>query len=77
MRMTENQLLTARTATTSSGSRVRYCTTCTKEIKSKNLRKKFCSDKCRLLRWAVSILVEEYKDGKLNGLRDLIRELCE
>lgn len=77
MRMTENQLLTARTATTLSASRVRYCTTCTKEIKSKNPRKEFCSDRCRLLHWTISTLVREYKAGRADGLRDLIQELCE
>jgi hypothetical protein len=77
MRIIENQSLTARGDTISSGSRVRHCTTCEREIKSKNSRKEFCSDRCRLLHWAVKVLIKEYTDGKLNGLRDLIQELCE
>ena len=53
------------------------CQVCRQNVKGKRKGKKFCSDRCRLLFWAASTLVKEYKAGNVNGLRDLIKELCE
>ena len=72
----QNQLLTVHTSTNSNRPRERYCLCCEKELKSKNSRRKFCSDKCRLFFWAVSTLIKEFKAGRVNGLRHLIQELC-
>ena len=79
MRNLDNQPLTVRIATTSGSvrGRVGYCLACESKLRSKNSRKEFCSDRCRLLHWAVRVLVKEYKNGKLNGLRALIQEMCE
>jgi len=77
MKTQADSLLTARREANSRQDKVRYCLTCEKEIKSKNPNKKFCRDRCRLLHWTVNILIKEYKAGQVNGLRDLIKELCE
>ena len=75
--MAETRPLTADTATISVKAMARYCKTCEREIKSGNSKKEFCHDRCRLLHWAVGKLVKEYKAGRANGLRSLIKELCE
>lgn len=39
--------------------------------------KKICSPHCRLVKWAVKALEKALKEGRADGLRDIIRELTE
>lgn len=77
MKMAENQALTAELSTISSKGYIGLCQTCEGSFKPKKKRQIFCSDRCRLLHWAASTLVKEYKAGNINGLRGLLQELCE
>ena len=76
LKMADNPSLTAHTATISVKAMARYCKTCESEIKSRNSKREFCCDRCRLLHWAIKILVKEYKAGRASGLRGFIKELC-
>lgn len=74
--MAENQALTAGFQTISDKVYIELCQTCEGRFKRKKKRQKFCSDRCRLLFWAATTLIKEYKAGRINGLRSLLRELC-
>jgi len=55
------------------------CSTCGRKFRSKRRRKAeraFCSPRCRLLFWAAGEILEEWKAGRADGLRDLVRELA-
>jgi len=56
------------------------CETCETEFKPLNKpklrrRKRFCSDRCRLLSWAARELLKAYQEGRADGLNDIIGEL--
>jgi endogenous inhibitor of DNA gyrase (YacG/DUF329 family) len=75
MREGQGSSLTVATAAISAQGYCKPCLTCERPFKSKNKKREFCSDRCRLLFWAVSTLVKEWKAGKANGLRDIIQKL--
>lgn len=37
--------------------------------------KKICSPRCRLVKWGANALLEAYREGQADGLRDIIEEL--
>lgn len=56
------------------------CETCKAEFKPLNgpgskRRKRFCSDRCRLLHWAARELTKAYQEGRADGLCDVVSEL--
>lgn len=53
------------------------CEVCRRRMKLSHHgeRKRFCSPRCRLLRWAVGEIVKDYPAGRASGLRDLIERL--
>jgi len=56
------------------------CETCETEFKPLNRpkprrRKRFCSDRCRLLSWTARELLKAYQEGRADGLSDIISEL--
>lgn len=56
------------------------CSTCEAEFRSKARKKSensFCSPRCRLLHWAAKTLVEAFRAGEADGLREIITELRE
>jgi len=84
----EKQPLTARTATISRGetSSGLKCGTCLKAIQSgrANSRvngirsdKRFCNDKCRLLSWAANTLLKAIREGRADGLKDIVKRITE
>jgi len=75
--MAENQTLTAELGMISSKVYIGLCQTCEGSFKPKKKGRIFCSDRCRLLHWAAATLVKEYKAGRINGLKSLLRKLCE
>lgn len=75
MKEGQGSSLTATTATISGKEGLRTCWTCERPFRSKNKRREFCSDHCRLLFWAVKVLVKEWKAGRANGLKDKIQKL--
>ena len=48
------------------------CPVCLGDLPS---RRKVCSSRCRLLKWAVRALGEALKDGKAEGLREQVERL--
>jgi len=53
------------------------CDTCLSSLLPLKRERHFCSDKCRLLHWALKEIIKEFKAGKANGLKGLIKELAE
>jgi len=56
------------------------CSTCEGQFRSRRrvrTEKGFCSARCRLLHWAALALVEAHREGKAEGLRDILKELEE
>jgi len=56
------------------------CEACETEFKPLNKpklrrRKRFCSDRCRLLSWAARELLKAYQEGRADGLYDIITEI--
>jgi len=51
------------------------CLFCEKRLPPGNHRRKFCSEKCRLLYWAAGEILKAYRAGKADGLRGIIKEL--
>jgi hypothetical protein len=39
--------------------------------------KKICSPRCRLVKWGAKALLEAYREGRADGLRDVIKKLGE
>jgi endogenous inhibitor of DNA gyrase (YacG/DUF329 family) len=55
------------------------CSTCGAEFESKARKKTdnaFCSPRCRLLFWTAGQILMEWKAGRADGLREIIRELA-
>jgi len=52
-----------------------FCQVCENPLTDKKSNSKFCSPRCRLLFWAVKVLVKEWKAGRVNGLREMIQKL--
>jgi endogenous inhibitor of DNA gyrase (YacG/DUF329 family) len=57
------------------------CAVCLKAYRPRHIvndvsrRRRFCSNRCRLLAWAVATLAKELKAGQADGLLDEIRKL--
>jgi len=68
-------LLTAR-GEAISGNRMSYtrCLVCLGPVAK---GKKICSPRCRLVKWGANTLLEAYREGRADGLRDIIRQLAE
>jgi hypothetical protein len=37
--------------------------------------KKICSPRCRLVKWAAKALLEAWREGRADGLKDIIEDL--
>lgn len=53
------------------------CLCCESPLEGNNSRKKFCCGKCRMFYWIMEEIIKEFKAGRANGLRGLIKELSE
>jgi hypothetical protein len=51
------------------------CKLCLLRLKPRPQKRSFCSDRHRLLYWAAGEILVEWKKGRADGLRDIIREL--
>jgi hypothetical protein len=57
--------------------RAEGCEVCLLPTQAKRgAKKRFCSDRCRLLSWAVDTLAKALKEGKAEGLTEKIRALA-
>ncbi len=53
------------------------CEVCLMPTRAKRgAKKRFCSDRCRLLSWAVDTLAKALKEGRAEGLTEKIRALA-
>ena len=71
----ENKPLTAR-GEAISGNRMSYtrCLVCLGPVAK---GKKICSPRCRLVKWGANTLLEAYREGRADGLKETIRELAQ
>jgi hypothetical protein len=56
------------------------CSTCEGQFRTRRrvrTEKSYCSSRCRLLYWAAHVLLEAYREGRADGLRETIRKLGE
>jgi len=53
----------------------RSCLCCRKSFAIIRPRKKFCSNRCRLLYWAAKEIQKEYSAGNASGLRDVLERM--
>ena len=51
------------------------CPVCLSSFRRKKHNQKVCSEKCRITSWAANRFLKEFKAGRANGLRELIKEL--
>lgn len=45
------------------------------KLKPRRRKRRFCSDRCRLLAWAAQELLKAYQEGRASGLGDILGEL--
>jgi hypothetical protein len=53
------------------------CSCCRAELTASKQAKRFCSERCRLLSWAAGELLKAIREGRAEGMIDLIREMSD